>query len=100
MKRMMIFAATLFAASVAHADPVTVQTPKAPISAEDAAAYVANLDKAVKQVCRELAGPTVGVAYYGYLACLKDTRADVAKLDPTGLYAGSESKAGVLVAAK
>jgi hypothetical protein len=100
MKRMMIFAATLFAASVAHADPVSVTIPRTPTSAEEAAAYVASLDKAVKQVCREAAGPIVGVAYYGYLACLKDTRAEVAKLDPTGLYAGGESKAGMLVAAK
>ena len=100
MKRIMIFAAVLSMAPVAHADPVSVATPKAPVSAEDAASYVASLDKAVKQVCRESAGPIVGVAYYGYLACLKDTRADVAKLDPTGLYAGGESTAGLLVAAK
>ena len=100
MKRMMIFAAVLSMASVAHADPVSVATPKAPVSAEDAATYVASLDKAVKQVCREAAGPVVGVGYYGYLACLKDTRADVAKLDPTGLYAGGESTTGLLVAAK
>lgn len=100
MKRMMIFAAALFAASVAHADPVSVATPKAPASAEEAASYVARLDKAVKQVCREAAAPVVGVGYYSYLACLKDTRANVAKLDPTGLYAGDESKAGVMVAAK
>ena len=100
MKRIMIFAAILSAASMAHADPVTVSTPKAPISAEEAASYVTRLDRAVKQVCREAAAPVVGVGYYSYLACLKDTRDEVAKLDPTGLYAGGESKAAVLVAAK
>ena len=62
MKHIMIFAAVLSMASVAHADPVSVATPKAPVSAEDAATYVASLDKAVKQVCRESAGPIVGVA--------------------------------------
>lgn len=100
MKRIMILAAALSATSMAHADPVSVLTPKAPISAEDAATYVASLDKAVKRVCRKAVGPVVGVGYYGYLSCLKDTRAEVSKNDPTGLYAGSESKAGMVVAVK
>ncbi len=100
MKRMMIFAASLFAASVAHADPVTVSTPKLPVSVEEAAIYVASLEKAVKQVCRKETGPVVGIAYYTHLACLKDTRAQVAKQDPTGLYAGRESQTALVVAAK
>ncbi len=100
MKRITFFAVAALFASAAHADPVSVSTPKAPVTAEDAATYVANLDKAVKQVCREAAGPVIGVGYYGYLACLKDTRAVVAKQDPTGLYAGDESQRGLIVAAK
>ncbi len=100
MKRIMIFAAAAMFASAAHADPVSVSAPKAPVSAEDAATYVANLDKAVKQVCREATGPVIGVAYYGYLACIKDTRAEVAKQDPTGLYAGVESQTTLVVASK
>lgn len=100
MKRIAIFAAAAFLASAAHADPVSVSAPKAPVSAEAAATYVAKLDKAVKQVCREAAGPVIGVAYYGYLACIKDTRADVAKQDPTGLYAGVESQTTLVIAAK
>ena len=100
MKCIMIFAAAAMFASAAHADPVSVSAPKAPVSAEDAATYVANLDKAVKQVCREATGPVIGVAYYGYLACIKDTRAEVAKQDPTGLYAGGESQATLVVASK
>lgn len=100
MKRMMILAAALSAASVAHADPVSVATPKTPVSAEDAAAYVASLDKAVKRVCRKAAGPVVGLGYYTYLACIRETRAEVAKDDPTGLYAASDSRSGLVVAAK
>jgi len=100
MKRIMFLSAAALFASAAHADPVSVSTPKAPVSTEAAALYVAKLDNAVKQVCREAAGPVIGVAYYGYLACIKDTRAMVAQQDPTGLYADGESKTGIVVAAK
>lgn len=99
MKRIMILVAAVTTAAAAHADPVMVSTPKAPISAEQADAYVVNLEKAIKQVCREAAAPVVGLGFYRYLACIKDTRAEVAKQDPTGLYAG-ESRADLLVAAR
>ena len=100
MKRTAIFAAIVLSAAVAHADPVTVEAPKAPVSAAQADAYVAKLDRAVKEVCYEAATPVVGLNYYIYLGCLKKTRADVAKKDPTGLYAGLESKGAMVVAAK
>ncbi|MEZ6028253.1 MAG: hypothetical protein R3C46_00735 [Hyphomonadaceae bacterium] len=100
MKRIMIFAAAAaMAASVAHANPVTVTAPQAPVSAEEAQAYVASLEKAVKQVCRKAANPVVGLGYYKYLACLKGTRAEVAKQDPTGLYA-ADSRSDLVVAAR
>ncbi len=101
MKRIAIFAAlALSSAAVANADPVTIQTPAAPVSAEAADAYVSKLEKAVKEVCREAAAPVIGVGFYTYLACIKDTRAQVAKQDPTGLYAQQESAAEIVIASR
>lgn len=100
MKRIAIFAALALSAGVAHADPVTVEAPQAPVSTEAAAAYVAKLDRAVKEVCYNEAGPVVGLAYYSYLSCIKATRAEVAKQDPTGLYAAHKPAADMVVAAR
>lgn len=100
MKRIAIFAAIALSAAAAHADPVLVEAPKAPVSAEQADAYVARLDLAVKEVCYAASAPVYGTNYYAYLNCLKKTRADVAKKDPTGLYAGLESSGSVTLAAK
>ncbi len=100
MKVIAISVAIALLAGGAHADPVSVKTPKADASAAEAAAYVAALDKAVKRVCQEAAGPVIGLAFYSYLACLKDTRLDVSKQDPTGLYAGRDSIGGAVVAAR
>ncbi len=100
MKRFTILAAVAAVmALAAHADPVLVEAPKAPVSSDAAEAYVVSLEKAIKRVCREATGPVVGVAYYSYLACIKETRLEVAKQDPTGLYA-SESRTDMLVAAR
>lgn len=100
MKRIPIFAALALTAGAAHADPVTVEAPKAPISAEAAGAYIARLDQAVKEVCQDAAGPIVGLAYYSYRTCIKATRAEVAKQDPTGLYAAHASAKDIVVAAR
>jgi hypothetical protein len=100
MKRFAIFAFAAAVAGVAHADPVTVLTPLDPASKEQAQTYVAELDRAVKKVCADEAAPIFGSNYYVYLACLKATRADVAKADPTGLYAKLESKASAVLAAR
>lgn len=100
MKRIAILAAIALVAGAAHADPVLVEAPRAPISAEQAEAYVTRLELAVKEVCYAASAPVYGTNYYSYLACLKETRADVAKKDPTGLYAGGESTGGVTLAAK
>lgn len=100
MKRIAILAAIALSAAAAHADPVLVEAPKAPVSAEQADAYVARLDLAVKEVCYAASAPVYGTNYYAYLSCLKQTRADVAKKDPTGLYAGLESTGALVVAAK
>lgn len=100
MKRIAISTVIALSAAAAHAEPVSIETPKAPVSAEAAEAYVAKLDRAVKRVCREAAGPVVGLNFYAYLACVKDTRADVARQDPTGLYAGRDSSGDLVIAAK
>jgi hypothetical protein len=100
MKVIAISSAIALLAGAAHADPVSVKTPKADASAAEAAAYVADLDKAVRHVCREAAAPVVGLAFYSYLACLKNTRLEVGKQDPTGLYAGGDSVGGTVVAAR
>lgn len=101
MKRVIISAlvASVLAPAAAFAD-TPVSLPKAPTTAAEAASYVQKLDLAVKSECQRATGPLVGIGYYTYLACLKDTRAFVAKQDPTGLYAKSESVTGIAVAAK
>lgn len=101
MKRLAILTAiALSATAVAHAGPVTVETPKAPISVETADAYVAELEQAVKAVCYEASTAVIGVGLYRYLACVNETRADVAKQDPTGLYAKRAPLAGDVFAVK
>ncbi len=101
MKRIVILTAIAFSKSAAaYAGPVTVETPKAPVSLDAADAYVMKLERAVKQVCQKAATPVIGVNYYSYLACIKETRAQVAKQDPTGLYAQRDSADGGVFAAK
>ena len=100
MKRFAIFAVAIALTGAAHADPITVLTPTDPASKEQAEAYVAELDRAVKKVCADAAAPLIGFNYYTYTACLKATRADVAKADPTGLYAKVESNPPAVLAAR
>lgn len=99
MKRFVISAVLALSAGAAHADPVTVLAPAPGASTAEKAAYVVKLDKAVKEVCYEAASPVVGVNYYAYLACLKQTREEVGKTEPTGLYASRDS-GGTVIAAK
>lgn len=91
MKTIAILAAVAVCASAAHADPVIVQTPRAPVSEIDAKAYVTQLEKAVKRVCYDASAPVLGSNHYLYLDCIKQTRAQVAKDDPTGLYAANRT---------
>jgi hypothetical protein len=97
MKFLAILAAIAVTASAAHADPVIVQTPRAPVSEQDAKTYVSELNQAVKKVCHKAAAPVIGSNHYLYLDCIKATRAQVAKDDPTGLFAAN--KAPVVLAA-
>jgi hypothetical protein len=100
MKRLIISTiATGLLAGAAHAD-IEVKTPKAPVSTEEAAAYVAELDTAVRRVCAKAVSPIVGPNFYFYQACLRATRADVEKKDPTGLYASRDSVASTVMAAR
>jgi len=103
MKRFAIFtvtAAMMLAGAAWADDTVSVAMPKDPASKEQAAVYVAELDQAVKRVCARALAPIIGVNFYTYRACLKETRAVTAKKDPTGLYAGSDSLAGTVIAAR
>ena len=100
MKRIAILTAIALSASAAHADPVSVETPKSPVTAEAAQVYVAKLESAVKEVCHDEYAPLVGFAYLSYQACVKRTRANVAKADPTGLYAERSSAGAMVLAAK
>jgi hypothetical protein len=101
MKRVLasILAAAVILPAAAFAD-TTVSTPKNLTSKEEVAAYVSKLDLAVKHECYRATAPAVGVGYYAYQACLKETRAHVAKSEPTGLYAKSDAVTGIAVAAK
>lgn len=85
--------------AAAFAD-TTVSTPKNLTSKEEVAAYISKLEIAVKRECHKAAGPVIGAGYYAYLACIEETRAAVARKDPTGLYAKRDSLDGILVAAK
>lgn len=100
MKRIAIFAAAALCAGVAHADPVTVAAPKDGASPQEVSAYVNKLEVAVKRVCTSAYSPVIGINYFGYIECVKATRADVAKKDPTGLYAKAADSAPLQVAAK
>ena len=99
MNRFAISAMIALSAGAAYADPVTVLAPKASASAEERTAYVIKLDKAVKEVCYKAATPVVGLNYYPYLSSLKQTREEVGKTEPTGLYASRDS-GGTVIAAK
>ncbi len=99
MKYLAIIAAAAVLLPSTAAGDVTVMTPKDTSSKEQVATYVAELDGAVRKVCLKAVGPLVGVAYYTYRACLKDTAADVVLKDPTGLYASHGKAPGVQVIA-
>lgn len=100
MLKSLVIAAISLTAAVAHADPVRVATPKGPVTVASASAYVNELDAAVQRVCRRAASPIIGTNYYLYMDCLKRTRADVAKKDPTGLYALRGQTAGTALASR
>ncbi len=88
MKRIFLaIAASASLAGAAFADQVTVQIPADVKTQAGARTYTDALNKAVVKVCRKEVGPVVGLAWYSFQTCLKDTKADVAKKDPTGIYA-------------
>jgi hypothetical protein len=79
-------AAALLAGS-AFAEEAVVKVPADITDPAVAAAYTAELLGAIKKVCYRESAPVIGSSYYIYLACVKDTRAEVAKREPTGLLA-------------
>lgn len=100
MKRIVISTAIAMSAGAACADPVTVMTPKPGASAEELAAYVDNLDKAVNSVCEDNTRLARSLGYVNYSACVKEIRIEVSKQDPTGLYAATKLTAPMTLAAK
>lgn len=100
MRRIIISTAIAMSAAAAYADPVTVMTPKPGASADELAAYVDNLDKAVKSVCKDNIRLARSIGFVSYSACLKETRIGVSKQDPTGLYAATKLTAPMTLAAK
>ena len=93
MKRFILsLTAGMTLSGAAFADTATVSLPSNLHAPEGAAAYTAALDKAVNRVCRNEYSPLIGTNYYSYRACLAETRADVARQEPTGLYASRFSK--------
>lgn len=99
MKSFEMFAIFALSAGAAYADPVTLLAPKASASAEEKAANVIKLDKAVSDVCYKAAIPVMGLNFYAYLSCLKQTREEVSKTEPTGPYVSRDS-GGAVIAAK
>lgn len=72
MKRLVISAiAALSITAAAHAEGITVMTPNAPVSKEQAVAYAAKLDAAVKRVCAKASTPIIGPNVYLYQECVK-----------------------------
>jgi hypothetical protein len=93
MKRLILsLTGAISLTGAAFADSVTVSVPANVNTQEGAAAYTSALDRAVSKVCRNAFSPVIGTNYFAYKACLVQTRLDVAKLEPTGLYASRFSK--------
>jgi hypothetical protein len=85
--KFILAAASLLACGAAQAQQVEVAVPADLAAPDAAAAYTSSLIDAVDKVCAREAGPVIGVGYYVFWACVKQTRIDVAAKDPTGLLA-------------
>ncbi len=79
--------AACFGAPAALAQDIVVNVPKDLSNPKAVAAYRAELNAAVNRVCTKASEPVIGINWYIYLNCVKATRADVARKDPTGLLA-------------
>lgn len=87
VQALIIAAFSTTAVAAANAEKVTVSIPSNVAEPAAAAAYTDNLMRATATVCSRETSPVAGTNYYRFRACLKQTRADVAAKDPTGLLA-------------
>jgi hypothetical protein len=95
MKRIILsLTGAMTLAGAAFADTTTVSIPANVQTREGATAYTSALDKAVARVCRNEFSPIIGINYYNYRTCLAKTRAEIARQEPTGLYATRFSNPG------
>lgn len=84
-----ILAAGLIGSGAAFAEK-SVKIPTDLNDARQVALYTAALKRAVKAECQRDATPVIGLNYYRYMACIKDTTAWLARAEPTGLFAAKE----------
>lgn len=87
MKFALVAAASLLACGAAYAQKIEVAVPADLTSPAAATAYTTALMEAIDTVCARETGPIIGVGYYTYRACVKQTRIDVSAQEPTGLLA-------------
>lgn len=86
MKALIIAALSFAAAAPALAEDLAVKLPSSQEPAV-AAAYTDQLMHATTVVCSRATSPRIGLNYYRFQDCLKQTRAATAQKDPTGLLA-------------
>lgn len=87
MKFVLAAAASMLACGTAYAQTIEVPVPadlSTPVATE---AYTKALITAVDRVCARETGPVIGVGYYTFRECVKQTRLHIASIDPTGLFA-------------
>lgn len=92
MKKLLITSLVLAgvcAPALAEETSIEVVVPANIAEPAVAEAYKAELEKAIKVVCRKAANPPIGLGYYTMLDCVEETTKQVAADDPTGLLAAS-----------
>jgi UrcA family protein len=96
MKRFAIaaaFAALLATPALAEVRSIEVPVPANLSDPAVAAQYVSDVRVAAETVCRRAAAPVAGPGYWAFAECVRDTVANVAAADTTGLIS-AELKAG------
>ncbi|MEZ5937495.1 MAG: hypothetical protein R3C52_04670 [Hyphomonadaceae bacterium] len=74
--------------AVAEQPTVEVVIPENLSDPAVAAAYRQDLVRAIRDVCRREATPVVGVNVFVFNECVEATSKEVARIEPTGLFAG------------
>lgn len=79
--------AAALACGTASAQTVEVPIPQGLETPAVAAEYTDQLLAAISTVCARSSAPVIGINYYTFRACVKQTRIDTAAHEPTGLLA-------------